>query len=71
MKKTIEIAGVGITLEEGKRYWAQSPIATDVIEIVDEEDRVVIRFEASGYEERCDFLNAFNNEEHSWSGRVW
>lgn len=71
MNKTLEIASVKIMLEEGKQYRAQSPITTNVIEIVDAEDQVVLRFEASSYEQRCQFLNAFNSGEHSWALRVW
>lgn len=71
MQKTMQIAGIAITLEKGRRYRSESPIATNLIKVVDESDQIVIQFEASGYEERCQFLNEFNNEAYSWTGRIW
>ena len=75
--ETKTIAGHTITLEEGVRYWAGRPMASEhrrhfpvTIRRFDP-DKKVLTIEDLNYDQANEFLKEFNNEEVSLSGRVW
>lgn len=78
MKTTTQtIAGHLLTLRSGKRYYASRPMAergmkrfdVTVAPLDHEAPSVVVP--ALSYEAANDLINAFNDGESSWSGRIW
>lgn len=74
---TKTIAGMDITLEEGRRYLAASPMGTNHVDIHPYGDNgfrmkeAVWDLDFPTYEERVAFLTEFNNGKISFEGRVW
>lgn len=84
MKKTRIICGRKIVLEKGKRYLATRPIGRihgEVVITIYQENKgqdvypgkmpEVLKLHGFTYEEANEFLERFNNEQCSFSGRVW
>jgi hypothetical protein len=74
--KTRQISGRKITLEKGTRYHATRPIARFKkqlfnITIADDQGNVAHTIPALTYDDANLFLNAFNNGQTSFDGRVW
>lgn len=65
-----------MTLESGRWYVATRPIATSrnmkfTVTIWDDEGNPVIEYTGLSYNEANDFINAFNNDDFSFYGRIW
>ncbi len=73
MLKTI--AGFEIDLEEGKRYLASRPFADGKRKVypvtVTQNGEVVLTIQDLSYVQAHLLVNEFNNEEMSFTGRVW
>jgi hypothetical protein len=79
-QKTQTIAGITVTLEAGRRYYASRPALrnhqrlADVlfpVYIRDEQELTVLTIPDLSYEDANKFLGEFNNEEVSFTGRIW
>ncbi len=78
--RTKKIAGHKLTLRAGVRYWAHRPFAqrgrsvypvTVQPMIGSPLDTPCVTVEALTYEQANALVNAFNNGEMSFDGRVW
>ena len=78
--KTQTIAGRELTLTVGQTYLATRPMArrnmttypVTIQAIMQSGNEIKVReLKGMSYDAANDFINAFNNGESSWAGRVW
>jgi len=74
--KTQTIAGHTFTLETGQRYRASRPMAqtgmtTYPVTIKNTDGEPVANVDNLSYDEANELLNAFNDGDMSFDGRVW
>jgi hypothetical protein len=71
-KITKVIAGIPVTLEAGQRYRAEGDVVKFSVDIRElGADRIVDRLTASSSGQVREFVNAFNNQASSYTGRCW
>ena len=80
MNTTRTIAGISLSLKTGQRYYASRPALRDLdrladilftVNIRDNEGLTVQTIPGLNYEDANKFLGEFNNEEVSFTGRIW
>ena len=80
MNTTQTIAGITLTLEAGRRYYASRPALRDIdrlkdmlftVTVKDDQGEEVETIPGLSYEDADRFLIEFCNEAVSLSGRIW